>query len=604
VATQYPAKKGVAFTVVFPILDADGDLVTGAAGLDSEISKDGGTFVDCTNEATEIATSSGMYKLSLTATEMDADIVAIIVKTTTTGAKTTPLVIYTSGQTLDEIDANVDAILEDTGTTLETHLTDIKGTGFVKDTHSLPQCLTATGFSTHAAADIWAVATRALTDKDGFALSSAGIQAIWDALTADLITAGSIGKLLVDDIDAAISSRSSHSASDIWAVATRSLTDKAGFALSSAANLAIWHVLTADIITAATIGLLLKTDIDATISSRSSHSAADIWTAAGRELSTPDNYKADVSALALEATLTAIKGTGWTTQTLKAIGDYVDCLPASLGDIVTKNEAGLVDAVWDEEIVTGHDIADTAGEQLNDAATAGAGTDPEAIADAVWNEALSDHIASGTTGEKLYGIRARVPLSPWKRDDMMKVISDIDYVREKIRALDSLKETAIALSREFKSLQDSIRAISKLLAPLKSQGKNFKKLDSALSKIQKEFKQLSSELKALPVSEGHQRIELALKDIRDKIPPPAPEFPPEVNEQLSVISAHSEQLLAQLGEFKREQESLSKKSSSALFALDGKVSDLSKFIISSSISKLPTEALEDFVNQKKEDKSR
>lgn len=37
----------------------------------------------------------------------------------------------------DTIDANVDAILVDTGTTLDNHLTDIKGTGFVKDTHSL-----------------------------------------------------------------------------------------------------------------------------------------------------------------------------------------------------------------------------------------------------------------------------------------------------------------------------------------------------------------------------------------------------------------------------------------------------------------------------------
>lgn len=80
--------------MTFPILDADGDLVAGAAGLDSEISKDGGTFADCTNEATQIATSSGVYYLDLTATEMDADTVAIIVKTSTSGAKTTVLVLY------------------------------------------------------------------------------------------------------------------------------------------------------------------------------------------------------------------------------------------------------------------------------------------------------------------------------------------------------------------------------------------------------------------------------------------------------------------------------------------------------------------------------
>lgn len=82
------------FRVVFPILDADGDLVTGAAGLDSELSQDQGTFADATNEATEIATSSGVYYLDLIATEMDTQCTAIIVKTTTTGAKTTPIVLY------------------------------------------------------------------------------------------------------------------------------------------------------------------------------------------------------------------------------------------------------------------------------------------------------------------------------------------------------------------------------------------------------------------------------------------------------------------------------------------------------------------------------
>lgn len=52
--------------------------------------------------------------------------------------------------------------------------------------------------SSHTAADIWAVATRALTDKADFSLSAAGIQAIWDALVANLTTVGSIGKRLVD----------------------------------------------------------------------------------------------------------------------------------------------------------------------------------------------------------------------------------------------------------------------------------------------------------------------------------------------------------------------------------------------------------------------
>lgn len=92
-ATAIPVKNQ-AYRVTFPIYDADGDLVPGATGLDSEVSTDAGTFADCTNEATEIATSSGMYYLDLTATEMNADTVAIIVKTSSSGAKTTPIVLY------------------------------------------------------------------------------------------------------------------------------------------------------------------------------------------------------------------------------------------------------------------------------------------------------------------------------------------------------------------------------------------------------------------------------------------------------------------------------------------------------------------------------
>jgi len=43
--------------------------------------------------------------------------------------------------------------------------------------------------------------------KTGYALSTAGVQAIWDALTSALTTVGSIGKLIVTNLDAAISSR-------------------------------------------------------------------------------------------------------------------------------------------------------------------------------------------------------------------------------------------------------------------------------------------------------------------------------------------------------------------------------------------------------------
>ena len=89
-ALPYPC-YGMAWTVVFPLLDADGDPVS-PSSPDSERSLNGDTFADCTNEATEIATSTGVCYLTLTAAEMTADIVAVRVQST--GAKTTVITLY------------------------------------------------------------------------------------------------------------------------------------------------------------------------------------------------------------------------------------------------------------------------------------------------------------------------------------------------------------------------------------------------------------------------------------------------------------------------------------------------------------------------------
>ena len=96
--------KSAAWRVTFPILDADGDPVSGATGLDSGVSMDGTWFAGCTNEATEIG-ASGVYYLDLTNSEMNADTVAIRVQTSSSGAKTTLLVAYP--QEADDIRASV-----------------------------------------------------------------------------------------------------------------------------------------------------------------------------------------------------------------------------------------------------------------------------------------------------------------------------------------------------------------------------------------------------------------------------------------------------------------------------------------------------------------
>ena len=72
----------------------------------------------------------------------------------------------------------------------------------------------ATGFSTHSVTDVWSSITRSLTDKSEFSLSTIGIKGIWDQATSVLTTIGSVGKLIVDNINATISSRSPSSEYD------------------------------------------------------------------------------------------------------------------------------------------------------------------------------------------------------------------------------------------------------------------------------------------------------------------------------------------------------------------------------------------------------
>src|SRR3990172_7829808 len=101
-AQMWPPKKNTAFDLYFGIRDADGDLVTGATGLDSEVSIDGAGFNDVTpGEAAEIGTT-GIYKLALAAGEMNGDVIIVQTKTSTAGAKTFVTTLYTTESTWNE----------------------------------------------------------------------------------------------------------------------------------------------------------------------------------------------------------------------------------------------------------------------------------------------------------------------------------------------------------------------------------------------------------------------------------------------------------------------------------------------------------------------
>lgn len=87
-----------------------------------------------------------------------------------------------------------------------------------------------------SAAEVWTYATRAITDKAGFTISGTKttLDALVDLAQSDILSdATPFAGANVANLDALVSSRSSHAAAAIWAVVTRGLTDKAGFGLAS-----------------------------------------------------------------------------------------------------------------------------------------------------------------------------------------------------------------------------------------------------------------------------------------------------------------------------------------------------------------------------------
>ena len=91
--------------------------------------------------------------------------------------------------------------------------------------HGSGSWATATGFSTHAAGDVWTVGARSLTDKSGFTISGTNDDA---GRSSDCPRFGSWWGSL-DDGDW-VSARTRRMM--FWTVTTRALTDKAGFTIA------------------------------------------------------------------------------------------------------------------------------------------------------------------------------------------------------------------------------------------------------------------------------------------------------------------------------------------------------------------------------------
>lgn len=177
-----------------------------------------------------------------------------------------------------------------------------------------------------SAADVWSYGTRSI-NSGTVDLSTASQEAIWNVASTDLDTTGSVGKLVVDNIDAQISSRgiSNLTAADVWSAATRTLTDYSTSSVATAvwANGArtltnygnditaqqVWDVLTSSLTTVGSIGSQVTTNLDTAISTRASlTSQQDGWRVTMSDVDrqmASKVYRAKVVVLDYSATPTA-----------------------------------------------------------------------------------------------------------------------------------------------------------------------------------------------------------------------------------------------------------------------------------------------------------
>jgi hypothetical protein len=268
-----------------------------------------------------------------------------------------------------------------------------------------------------------------VSDKTGYSLSTAGILAIWHQLTSAIVTASTIGKLIVDYLDAQVSSRLATAgyttpptvgaiADQVWDEATSGHTGAGttGKALTDAGSAGDpWSTSLPGAYGAGTAGKIVGDNINAPI--------ATVDTVVDAIKAKTDNLPASPAATGAQMDLvnapnatavTAIQNglaTAAALATVDAIADKLDTAMALDGAVYqfttnalelaptggsAPSAATIADAVWDEA-TSGHTGAGSTGLALTSASAPTAAT----VADAVWDEAIAGHLTAGTAGNKL-----------------------------------------------------------------------------------------------------------------------------------------------------------------------------------------------------------
>jgi hypothetical protein len=384
-ALPYPI-YGAPFTIVFPFLDADGDLVTGASTPDAEISKNGDTFADCTNESTEIATSSGVYYLTLTGTELTCDIAAIIAKSAAAGMKTTVATLYPrklatvrSGTSASAGSSTSTIVLDASASPVDDFYNGMVVIATIDGNVEARVISDYVGSTqTASVSPDWNVApdnndTFIIKMPEGVPLSAAHVMSMADGA----VTAAAIAN---DAIDAAslASDVATEIATGVWAAGTRTLS-----------------ALDEDNTTL---------DLDATIRAAVGLASANLDTQIGdlptnAELAT-SQASADDATLAAIAALNNLSAAQVNAEVDTALVDiHLDHLLAATYDPASK--PGAADALLNELVESDGGVARFTANALEQAPSGGGSLTVQDIVDGVWDEPIASHVDSGSTGEAL-----------------------------------------------------------------------------------------------------------------------------------------------------------------------------------------------------------
>jgi len=304
-------------------------------------------------------------------------------------------------------------------------------------------------------------------------LTATAVQNIWDDATSSLTVVGSVGKLIVDNLNATVSSRATDAT--VWTNATRTLTAGTNIVLAKGTGITgfnditaqnVWDVATSGLTTVGSIGLKLNTNVDTTISSRmatftyttpptAAQISTQVWTEPipGSFAAGSAGAKLNAASSAGDPWATAIPGSYAAGTAGNILGNRLDVAVSTRMATFTyttpPTAAAIATQVWSETL-PGSYTATQAGFKLN---AAGSAADP-------WATTLPGAYTSGTAGF-IIGNRLDAAVST------RSTLTDVGVWTYATRALTDKANFSLASSQTFNmtgnitgSLSGSVGSVS------------------------------------------------------------------------------------------------------------------------------------------------